>query len=226
MLRYAVRLLEKHPRHTHFSCAILLDRNKSSDTLTYIAPTKGSSLTFGFPVVNLGSWANRQDELRALAPTNPFAVVVLAQLACRATQPDIERLVSKLELAKLLKQWGYNETLRANLLRTIDSMLILPEALEDTFYSALTQIEDTNVMQFISSIERIYWDRKIAEIKDDLLQKDQRQSAHVLQTQLQQKFGVLPDWVIKRIHHADTQTLQNWAINVLPSNTLEDVFEQ
>lgn len=237
MLRYAIRLLEKHPDHTHFSCAILLDRDTGSDTLTYTAPTKGSNLTFEFPVINLGAWANRLDELQILAPANPFAVVVLAQLACRATQPDKTRLVSKLELAKLLKQWGYTETLWANLLRIIDSMLILPEALENIFYNTLTQLEDENAMHYISSIERIYWDRKIAEIKDELLHKGEQQglkkgqqlgerqgASTIVQRQLQRKFGTLPPHLEQRLKQSTPAELETWSLKVLDADSLDEVF--
>ena len=104
MMMYRFRLMEKHPRHRHFSCAILLDRAHGADTERYRAAVGNNELLFTFPVINLAKWAARTDELRDIAPKNPFAVVILAQLACRATQASAEsRLVSKLELAKLLK---------------------------------------------------------------------------------------------------------------------------
>ena len=230
MLRYRIRLMEKHPDHAHFSCAILLDRERGGDTRTYQALMAGSELTFTFPVVNLAAWSERREELQQIAPNNSFAVVVLAQLACRATRQDEARLVSKLELAKLLKYWGYGSELRASLLIIIDSLLILPKALENTFYDALTQIEEPDTMHYISSIERIYWGRKIAETKDESRAAGRREGeqigiAQILQAQLQQKFGPLPDWASDRIQRADTETLQRWAVNVLQAESLQSVFD-
>src|SRR5690554_4382439 len=67
----------------------------------------GDTLTFEFPVANLSSWHARVAELEVLAPTNPFAVLVLAQLECRATEPDATRLASKLKLARALEKWNH-----------------------------------------------------------------------------------------------------------------------
>ena len=190
-----------------------------------------SQLRFTFPVVNLASWAQRLEKLHLLAANNPFAVVVLAQLACRATRPDETRLVTKLELAKLLKLWGYGSEQRVNLLRTIDSMLLLPQELDDSYFETLTQIEDEQTMHFISSIERIYWTRKMAEREKDWesngVRKGEVQGAiSVLRTLLKQKFGSLPDWAEARLTEADTATLNQWAINVLQADTLEAVFTE
>jgi hypothetical protein len=223
MLRYSIRLLEKHPKHKHFSCAILLDRSSGPDVEAFDADMISSQLRFSFQVVNLAAWSGRIDELHALAAMNPFAVVVLAQLACRATKPDETRLVTKLELAKLLKRWGYGSEQRVNLLRTIDSMLLLPQELDDSYFETLTQIEDEQTMHFISSIERIYWNRKMAEREQDW---ERHGVASVLRAQLKQKFGHLPEWAETRLSEADTTTLNQWAINVLQADTLEAVFSQ
>lgn len=244
MLAYRFRLMEKHPRHSHFSCAILLDRAHGPDTESYRAAVGNNELLFTFPVINLAKWAARADELHRIAPTNPFAVVILAQLACRATQASAKsRLVSKLELAKLLKYWGYDIDLRTSLLRIIDSLLLLPEELDNDFFNTLTQIEDEQTMAYITSIERIYWQRHIDERKQGWLEEglskgeqlglakgeqlgQRHGAANVLQTLLQQKFGTLPDWAADQIHQADTGTLQRWALNVLSAETLQAVFEQ
>ena len=45
---------------------------------TYVHGGFGDTLTFEFPVANLASWQARVAELEALAPRNPFAVIVLA----------------------------------------------------------------------------------------------------------------------------------------------------
>ncbi|NLZ10599.1 MAG: hypothetical protein GX086_04605 [Alcaligenaceae bacterium] len=103
----------------------------------------------------LARWNVRLEELYAIAPTNPFAVVVLAQLACRATQPDQTRLVSKLELAKLLKYWSYSVNQRFQLMLVIDTLLTLPEPQEDAFYDAAQHIEDEHTMERLNSFQRV-----------------------------------------------------------------------
>ena len=72
MLRYHNRLFERHPKHTHFPCAILLDRKRGPDMEEVRIPVLGGDHIFKFPVVNLASWGSRRDELHAIAPTNPL----------------------------------------------------------------------------------------------------------------------------------------------------------
>ncbi|WJJ93280.1 hypothetical protein [Neopusillimonas aromaticivorans] len=242
MLRYHHRLFEAYPGYTHFPCAILLDRKRGPDIETYRVPVLGGEHVFRFPVVNLAAWETRQHELHSIAPTNPFAVVVLAQLACRATQPDQARLVSKLELAKLLKYWGYSVNQRFQLMLVIDTLLTLPEPLEDAFYDAAQHIEDEHTMERLNSFQRVRLrrERQAAEeigmqkglqaglaqgIEQGIEQGTHSGIAETLHTLLQQKFGDLPEWVNQRLRQADTAVLQHWVVRFVHAQSLHDVFE-
>ncbi|MFA5597623.1 MAG: hypothetical protein WDA26_08665 [Pusillimonas sp.] len=182
----------------------------------------------------LARWNVRQEELYAIAPTNPFAVVVLAQLACRATRPDQARLVSKLELAKLLKYWGYSVNQRFHLMLVIDTLLTLPDPLEDAFYNAAQYIEDKHTMERLNSFQRVRL-RRERQAAEEIgmqkgLQKGIEQGVHtgiagMLHTLLQQKFGDLPDWANQRLQHADTAVLQHWVVRIIHAQSLHDVFE-
>jgi len=46
----------------------------------------------------------------------------------------------------------------------------------------------------------------------------------ILEKQLQRKFGSIPDWAALRIAQADADALQQWALNVLDAERIEDVF--
>lgn len=70
----------------------MLDREAGPDTETFRSAGLGDELIFRFPVMNLAQWRRHRAKLEALAPTNPFAVVVMAQLVSRATRPDGTRL--------------------------------------------------------------------------------------------------------------------------------------
>jgi len=246
MLRYHHRLFEAYPGYTHFPCAILLDRKRGPEVETFRVPVLGGEHVFRFPVVNLAAWETRQHELHSIAPTNPFAVVVLAQLACRATRPDQARLVSKLELAKLLKYWGYSVDKRFQLMLVIDTLLTLPEPLEDAFYTAAQHIEDEHTMERLNSFQRVRLRRERQAAEEIGMQKGLQaglakgiqqgleqgieQGAHtgiagMLHAQLQQKFGDLPDWVSQRLQHADTAVLQHWVVRFVHAQSLHDVLE-
>ncbi|MCK9513261.1 MAG: hypothetical protein M0R28_18820 [Pigmentiphaga sp.] len=229
MFRYRIRLYERYPKHTILSCAILLDRENGSTTETFQSGGLGDELTFRFPVVNLTRWRRRLPTLEKLAPVNPFAVIVMAYLRYRATRPDITRLAGKLQLARSLAQWGYDDEARGALFFLIDSLLVLPEPLDELFTDTLEEAEDPIMMQQLTSVQRVLLRRQKAALVEAGRQEGRQEgkfegAALVLQSQLQQKFGSLPDWALTRLAQADTEALQQWALNVLQAERLEAVF--
>lgn len=234
MFHYRIILCAKYPDQPILSCAILLDRKTGPEMETFVQGGYGDTLTFEFPVANLAGWHDRVAELEALAPTNPFVAIVLAQLTCRATEPDASRMVSKLRLARSLKQWNYSQNVRDEVFRLIDSMLTLPPHLDQRFIEILEQSEDSDMVQQLSSIDRyLLRKEKNAGLEEGLqkgLQKGMAEgqvqaATNLLHTMLQRRFGPIPDWASTRIAQADVDTLQQWALNILDAQRLEDVFE-
>lgn len=233
MLYYHLHLQQHHPKHNIFSSAILLDRESGPDTETFLSRTFGCELVFQFPVLNLASWRHRMAELEMLAPVNPFAVVVMAQLECRATKPDTTRLASKLRLAQALSRWNHGADIRRKLFFVLDAVLALPAALDDLFIESLEQTEDPTMMQQLNSLERVLLRREKAAGLEEGLQKGLKQgiqqgerggASDVLKTLLERKFGALPEWASARIAQADTEELRQWALNVLDAHTIDEVF--
>ena len=147
-------------------------------------------------------------------------------------------MVSKLELAKLLKYWGYNADQRFNLMQIIDALLTLPEPLEEAFCQEALHIEDEQNMERLNSFQRVRLRRERREAEEigiqkglqQGLQQGLRQGSHtgiagVLHAMLQQKFGDLPDWVNQRLQQADTVVLQQWALRFVNAESLQDVFD-
>jgi len=229
MFHYRILLCAKYPDHPILSCAILLDRKNGPDRETFIHGGYGDTLTFEFPVANLAGWQDRVAELEVLAPENPFVVIVLAQLEYRSTAADTSRMASKLRLARSLKHWNYSQKVRGELFRLIDSMLTLPSHLDQRFIDTLEQSEDPDMVQQLSSIDRyLLRKEKNAGLEEGMqkgIQKGQVKAAtSLLQTMLQRRFGAVPDWAASRIAQADLNTLQQWALNTLDAQRLEDVF--
>ena len=237
MMYYHVYLRQRHSGHQLLSCAILLDREDGPQTELFRSGLMGCELAFRFPVLNLAAWRLRMAELEALAPVNPFAVVVLAQLECRATRSDATRLASKLRLAQALARWNYSAEARRHLFFVLDAVLALPEALDEQFIERLEQTEDPIMLHQLNSLERVLLRREKAAGMEEGLQKGLRKgrkeglqqgerggAATLLKTQLERKFGPLPEWADARMAQADTATLQQWALKVLDATRLEDVF--
>ncbi|MGE4126391.1 MAG: hypothetical protein AB7E59_14205 [Pusillimonas sp.] len=153
-------------------------------------------------------------------------------------------------MAKLLKYWGYSVNQRFQLMLIIDTLLTLPEPLEDAFYNAAQYIEDKHTMERLNSFQRVRLRREKQASEEIGMQKGLQaglaqgiqqgieqginqgiqQGAHtgiagMLHAQLQQKFGDLPDWVNQRLQHADTAVLQHWVVRIIHAQSLHDVFE-
>lgn len=224
MFQYYGRLREHHPEHQVLSCAILLDHENGPDVGTFRSESLGCELVFRFPVVRLANWRGRMAELQQQAHTNPFAVVVLAQLEYRATQPDAGRLAGKLALARALAKWNYHSDTRRALFLILDSLLVLPEELNDRFLEAL-EAEEPEMMQQMNSYERFLLRREKAAGMEEGMQKGRAEGAAVLLCDLLlRKFGSVPEWASDRIAQADAVVLEQWALNVLDAQAVEEVF--
>lgn len=54
----------------------------------------------------------------------------------------------------------------------------------------------------------------------------QQGEANLLIAQLTAKFKTLPEVYVKKIHHADTNTLNRWGINFINAQSLDEIFKQ
>ena len=106
-----------------------------------------------FPVAKLLEYAGRWSELEE--SDNPFAVVVMAHLKAMETlrQPEA-RLEWKLRLAKGLYDRGYSEEQIQQLVEFIDWLMVLDEAREERFDSALRQYEEKRTMPTLSPYQQ------------------------------------------------------------------------
>jgi len=217
MFNYHIRLREKHPDQPVVSLAVLTHRRKGPPTQTYTYDHWGCTLTFRFPVINLESWRPRMPELLLLAPSNPFVVIVLAQLEVNAKHPRQEQFVRKKALIRRLYHWGFEHDQIMRLFNILDAMLILPESMEQDFAHTVSQIAEEHHMTYVNTIERVALRRERQEGR-------QEEAAEVLKAQLSRKFGALPDWVQTRLKEADKPTLNRWALQILDAQRIEDVF--
>lgn len=164
---------------------------------------------------------------KGLAPTNPFAVVILAQLDANATHHGPARLAHKTELARGLYLWGFSRDNVAKLFRIIDVMVGLPEELEPAFEQAIHQLEEETHMTYITSIERVRIKRAQQETKQARQEGEQARLEGIsglLATLLVRRFGQIPEWARVRLAQADEATLNGWAVQVLDAQRIEDVF--
>ncbi|WP_295438068.1 hypothetical protein [uncultured Thiodictyon sp.] len=107
-----------------------------------------------FPSVKLLDYRDRVAALEA--SDNPFALVVLAQLAATATRRDpATRLEHKIGLTRRLYRRGLEREDILSLYAFIDWVLALPDALEEDYHRCIQTIEEAEHMQYVTTAERI-----------------------------------------------------------------------
>ncbi|SHI27307.1 hypothetical protein [Pollutimonas bauzanensis] len=178
------------------------------------AEFQSGGMQFRCPVIHLGQWWPRWAELEARARSNPFAVIVMAQLQAHAHHRDgAGRLAAKIGLMKLLYRHEYGRDDIISLYRLVDWILILPPALEPAFEQALEAIEKEHNVAYVTSIERR------AEKRGMELGK-----LMTLQQLMILKFGPLPSWAKARLEAADEAALSDWTDRILVAGSLEDIL--
>lgn len=199
-----------------FSLCVLTASAGGAPALSYQQGFGGYGVQFSSPVVHLAEWLESWDRLEMLVKTNPFAVVVMAQLMAQQTHGDGgRRFASKKRIVGLLYQYGYSRGDVLRLMRLVDWMMQLPAELEPLFTRAVEQIEQENKMAFVTSFERVGIQKGI-----------QKGETNLLQRQLIRKFGTLPDMLQQRIQTATPTQLETWSLNILDATSLDDVFTE
>ncbi|MFP4032437.1 MAG: hypothetical protein ACLFRG_17715 [Desulfococcaceae bacterium] len=117
---------------------------------------------FRFPVVRLLDF---EDDLEALRNSdNPFATVVLAYLHTRRTKGDNPgRRREKMALIRHLHEKNYSRQDIINLFRFIDWSMRLPQPEEQAFWRELAEYEEEKRMPYITSVEKIGYQRGMEE---------------------------------------------------------------
>ncbi|WP_242044499.1 DUF4351 domain-containing protein [Anabaena azotica] len=152
------------------SLAILCDSNRDWRPSNYSYNYPNTRLNFEFGIVKLLDYENNWQELEN--NSNPFATVVMAHLKTQQTRSSpAERKIWKFRLIRRLYDLGLQEQDIRNLYRFIDWVMILPKALEDQFWQEFKQFEQERTMRYITTGERIGYERGIVEGKQALILK-------------------------------------------------------
>jgi hypothetical protein len=100
------------------SLAILLDSDKNWRSNSYKEELWGTTVTISFPIIKILDYQDRIPELEA--SNNPFAAVILAQLAVMKKEGPLAKLKTKIELSKRLYAKGWKEQDLLALFKFID----------------------------------------------------------------------------------------------------------
>ncbi len=231
MYRYYYRLQDRHPNRQIASFALLTNQRGGKTIGHYQQSLWHTLCDFKFPVIKLQDWNDKLEQLEN--HTNPFALVILAQLmAHRTVQDNLARKASKFQLIRLLYMRGYEKQEVLELFRFIDWMLQLPKELELQLAYEIEQLEE-QTMPYITSIERYATENgiQIGEARGEARGVTLGEARGVVLGEAQTllklfklKFGAIPEWVEQKVNSADKVQLDVWVEGILPAQSIECLF--
>jgi predicted transposase YdaD len=130
------------------------------------------------------------------------------------------RKLWKMRLVRQIYESGYNEEQVVNLFKFLDWVLALPKSLDDEFWTELKAYEEERQMPYITSVERIGYERGQKEGRAEGRVEERRSLISFL---LQQKIGAVPQALNDRLSPLSPDQLEELAIALLNFNTAEDL---
>ncbi len=203
---------------------ILCDASRKWRPNHYSYSYPQTQLKFEFGIVKLLDYENRWEELEA--SDNPFATVVMAHLKTQQTsqQPE-ERKTWKLSLIRRLYDLGWQEQDIRNLYRFIDWVMILPRELSEEFWEQFKQFEQERSMSYVTTGERIGYERGKHEGQVEGLQQGLQEGKQTLVLKLLQKrVGELSLDVYSRIQSLSLTQLEALGEALLDFTGMEDLL--
>lgn len=225
MFIYFYRIYDRY-RQDVASIAILADTDKTWRPNQYRRQVWNSEIARTFEVIKLIDFKSKIAELEN--HTNPFAMVILIQLAALETKVnDKHRLLTKLEFIRALHKRGWSAEKSLNMYRFLDTLLCLNPKFELEYAESAKKIDEEFNVSIMLTGERLGYQKGMQEgIEQGIEQGIQYGEAHMLLNQLKVKFNDLPESYVERINRADANTLNQWGINLLMAQSLDEVFKQ
>jgi hypothetical protein len=140
------------------SLAVLIDNDPNWRPCTYNEHIWDSEINMKFPIIKIIDYNEKIQELEQ--STNPFAIIVLAQLSALKKQDNELKLSNKIQITRKLGTLGLHKEDIFYLFKFIDWIIMLPEPYEEQYMRAVTKNEEFN---FTSPAEKIWL--KQGEIK-------------------------------------------------------------
>jgi hypothetical protein len=169
MFVYNYRIYDRY-RKTVASLAVIGDEDRNWRPTEFGYGMFGCKTGIEFPIVKILDYSGRDEELEANA--NPFAAAVLAHLKIQETRSDPgSRRTWKFRLIKSLYERGLDAEQVRLLFRFLDSIMELPEELEEALGVDVAEYERERIMPYVSSIERIALKKGMAAAKVEALLK-------------------------------------------------------
>lgn len=128
-----------------------------------------------------------------------------------------------MRLIRQLHESGYNKTDVLNVFNFIDWVLGLPKALELEFWRELQAYEEERKVPYITSVEKIGYDRGRLEEREGEAQRSLARERSLISLQLEQQVGSLSEPLTDQVNKLAPDQLQALAIALLRFESIADL---
>ena len=144
------------------SMAILLDDDPVWRPCSYRESLWDSEITMKFPIIKLIDYNEQIQELEQ--STNPFAIIILAQLAALKKQEIELKLTNKIQITRKLYTLGFNKKEVLALFKFIDWIIVLPKESEIEYMRNVVKLEKEEFEKnFICPAEQIWLEQGLEQ---------------------------------------------------------------
>ncbi len=145
------------------SMAILLDNDISWRPTIYSESLWDSEISIRFPIIKLIDY--NKDIQKLEQSTNPFSIIILAQLAALKKEKPELKLASKVQITRKLYALNYSKNEVLALFKFIDWIIVLPKAGETEYMKTVATLDQEEFEKFeknfICPAEQIWLERGI-----------------------------------------------------------------
>lgn len=211
IMRY--RTFDQNKKCKHIaSLAIMVDPCPNWRPFVYENSFWSSSIKMEYPILKILDFKDKKEMLQK--SENPFAIVILAQLAALETRKNkAARVISKTELARELFKHGLEKEKILSLYKFLEGVLVLSGKYKLEYLRQERKIEEEFKVSYMTTSEWYGHQRGLQEGE-----------ANVLLSQLECKFNSVPIEVQEKIKNADADILLIWCKRILNAKTLEEIF--
>jgi hypothetical protein len=224
MFSYGLRIFDRF-RVFPVCLAILCDDSRTWRPHEFNIDYPDTRLNFEFGMVKLLDFRDRWAELEA--SQNPFATITMAHLKTLETRPnENQRKAWKLSIIRALYDKGFERQDILNLYRFVDWAMILTEELEQECWSELTAFEEERKVTYVTTGERIGFERGKSEGVQEGEQRGRTEEARSLVLRLlARRVGTLPANVEAQVQALALPQLEALGEALLDFAGLDDLSE-
>ena len=159
MLIYRCRLRDMYDKPIA-SMAVLLDDDPSWRPCSYSENLWDSEINIKFPIIKIIDYNEQIQQLEQ--SSNPFAIIVLAQLTALKKQEIELKLAQKLQITRKLYKLNFNKKEVLALFRFIDWIIMLPKECEVEYMRNVAKIEREEFEKnFVCPAEQLWLEQGI-----------------------------------------------------------------